>query len=120
MLVQEIYKHTHSHSRATEVWALGATVYAMMTGMPPPRFYDHDWQISRMNDKGFSKGIRDIVSHMLKQHPNQRPHTKDLVNRVDDAWDGWRATTEEGAHYVDVLDKVVERRVLGVGGALVR
>jgi serine/threonine protein kinase len=101
------------------VWALGATVYTMMTGMPPPRFYNYEWQISRMNDKGFSEALRDIVAEMLRPHPKDRMQTKDLVNQVDDAWEGWRATTEEGAHYVDVLDKVVLRSALGTSGALV-
>lgn len=73
-----------------------------------------------MNDKGFSKGLRDIVAHMLEPHPNDRPHTKTLVNRVDDTWQGWRATTEEGAYYVDVLDKLAERAALGTSGAVAR
>jgi serine/threonine protein kinase len=117
--LQEIYRDTHSWTRASEVWALGATVYTMMTGMPPPRFYNYEWQISRMNDKGFSEALRDIVAEMLRPHPKDRMQTKDLVNQVDDAWEGWRATTEEGAHYVDVLDKVVLRSALGASGALV-
>jgi serine/threonine protein kinase len=117
--LQEIYRHTHAWTRASEVWALGATVYTMMTGMPPPRFYNYEWQISRMNDKGFSEALRDIVAEMLRPHPKDRMQTKDLVNQVDDAWEGWRATTEEGAHYVDVLDKVVLRSALGASGALV-
>jgi serine/threonine protein kinase len=112
--------NTHSHTRATEVWALGAVVYTMMTGMPPPHFYNYEWQISRMNDKGFGKGIQDIVARMLEPHPKNRIHTKDLVNRVDDGWEGRRATTEEGAHYVDVLDEKVERAALGTGGSILR
>lgn len=72
-----------------------------------------------MNDKGFSEAIRDIVAEMLRPHPNDRMQTKGLVNQVDDAWEGWRATTEEGAHYVDVLDKVVLKSALGTSGALV-
>lgn len=91
----------------------------MMTGIPPPRFYNYDWQISRMADKGFSEGIRNIVAEMLRSRPNDRLQTEDLVNKVDDAWEDWRATTEEGAHYVDVLDKQVLRSALGTGGALV-
>ncbi len=90
-----------------------------MTGMPPPKFYNYEWQISRMNDKGFSEALRDIVAEMLRLHPKDRMQTKDLANQVDDAWEGWRATTEEGAHYVDVLDKVVLRSALGTSGALV-
>jgi len=91
----------------------------MMTGMPPPRFYNYEWQISRMNDKGFSDSIRHIVAEMLRPHPDDRLQTKDLVNQVDDAWEGWRATTDEGAYYVDVVDKAVLRSALGTGESLV-
>ena len=117
--LQEIYRHTHSWTRASEIWALGATVYTMMTGMPPPRLYNYEWQISRMTDKGFSQPIREIVADMLRPHPNDRIQTLVLVNRVNDAWEGWRATTEEGAHFVDVIDKVVLRSVVGAGGRLI-
>jgi hypothetical protein len=86
----------------------------MMTGIPPPRLCSYDWQISRMNDKGFTKGIRDIVALMLNPHPKDRPAAIDLVNTVDDAFDQWRATTAEGAMYVDRADKLVRER----GGGL--
>jgi hypothetical protein len=91
----------------------------MMTGMPPPRFYNYEWQISRMTDKGFSKPLRDIVAEMLRPHPNDRMQTLVLVNRADDAWEGWRATTEEGAHLVDLVDKAVLRSAIGTGGGLI-
>jgi hypothetical protein len=42
-----------------------------------------------------------------------------LVNRADDAWEGWRATTEEGAHLVDLVDKAVLRSAIGTGGGLI-
>jgi hypothetical protein len=90
----------------------------MMTGIPPPRYYDYDWQISRMNDKGFSQGLRDIIALMLKPHPAHRPGTIELVNRADDAFAQWRATTEEGAYYVDVDDRLAERARLGLGRGL--
>lgn len=84
-----------------------------MTGIPPPRIYNYDWQVSRMSDKGFSKGIRDIVADMLRPHPNDRPHAIHLVNAIDDSWEGWRATTQDGAHLVDVRDKLAQRALGG-------
>lgn len=72
-----------------------------------------------MTDRGFSKGLRDIVSSMLQHHPEDRLSGIKLVNAVDDAWAGWRATTKEGAYLVDVLDKVVERSAFQMGGGLV-
>ncbi|KAJ5051735.1 uncharacterized protein L3040_001507 [Drepanopeziza brunnea f. sp. 'multigermtubi'] len=116
----EIYRNTHSHTRASEIWSLGATIYTMMTGIPPPRHYDYNWQISRMNDGAYSQILRDVVANMLKHHPADRPNTMALVNRVEDQWKRWRATTKEGAYVVDVVDETVRRNTIGVtSGGLV-
>jgi hypothetical protein len=112
---KEIYKNTHFHTRSTEIWMLGATIYTMMTGIPPPRIEEYDWNVSRMNDKGFSKPLRDIVGDMLKDNLNERPGGVDLVERVEDEWKRWRATTEEGQRFVDVMDEVLLNRELGIG-----
>lgn len=77
----------------------------MMTGMPPPRYFEYNWQISRMNDKGFSEGLRDIVATMLDHNMNKRPDTLSLVQKVDEGWRLWRATTREGQNYVDIRDE---------------
>jgi hypothetical protein len=111
---------------------LGATIYTMMTGIPPPRDLEYDWNVSRMNDKGFSEGLRDIVGDMLKMHPGDRPGGVDLVKmhpgdrpggvdlvkRVEDEWKRWRAMTVEGQRCVDVMDKVLLNKQLGSGGGL--
>ena len=89
-----------------------------MTGMPPPRSYEWPWQISRMNDKGFSEGIRDIVGAMLKLHPADRPNTFQLVDKVDAEWRRWRSTTNEGREFVDVEDKMAARRIGGSGRSM--
>ena len=97
---------------------LGATIYTMMTGIPPPRDLEYDWNVSRMNDKGFSEGLRDIVGDMLKMHPGDRPGGVDLVKRVEDEWKRWRAMTVEGQRCVEVMDKVLLNKQLGSGGGL--
>lgn len=84
-----------------------------MTGIPPPRYYDYNWQISRMNDKGFSKGLRDIVAQMLNHELSLRPDTLSLVNIVEEGWRSWRATTREGWEYVDVRDTYQKKVYLG-------
>ncbi|KAH6679101.1 kinase-like domain-containing protein [Halenospora varia] len=114
----EVYTNLSPWTRSSETFSLGATIYAMMTGIPPPRLYNYDWQISRMNDKGFSKGIRDIVADMLKHDPRERPDGVSLVNRVEGGWRTWRAETREGRMFVDVDDKVMERGVVGRVGTL--
>jgi serine/threonine protein kinase len=107
--VKEIYNAIHSWSRPNEIWSLGAVVYTMMTGMPPPRGYSHNWQISRMNDKGFSKGLRDLVARMLDPSIGNRPDALSLVDAVEGCWRSWRANTVEGRTYVDGGDKAVSR-----------
>lgn len=106
----------HGWTRAAEIWALGATLYAMMTGIPPPRFYDYAWQVSRLNDRGYSAVLRSIVARMLEPFPGRRPGALELVSCADDGFAMWRATTEEGAAFVDVEDAVVERAAVGGGG----
>lgn len=66
-----------------------------------------------MNDKGFSRELRDVISSMLKHHPSERPKTIDLVKIVEDKWEGWTATTLEGAVFVDVNDDQVTRKLAG-------
>lgn len=76
-----------------------------MTGIPPPRYYEYNWQISRMNDKGFSQGLREIVASMLNHKMSKRPDTLTLVQMVEEEWRMWRAITREGQAYVDVRDE---------------
>ncbi|KAK0112571.1 hypothetical protein ONS96_001806 [Cadophora gregata f. sp. sojae] len=110
----ETYKNTHSYSCASEIWELGSTIYTMMTGIPPPRLYEYSWQISRMNDRGYSQELRDIIRDMIKIHPADRPDAILLVNRVDDQWKKWRASSKEGAQVVDILDRQIELQALGI------
>jgi len=81
----------------------------MMTGIPPPRCYEYDWQISRMTDKGFSKGIRDVVARMLRDDMKERPDTLKLAEEVEDSFRYWRANTAEGMEYIDVRDDYMKR-----------
>ena len=102
---QEIYHNTHLWSRASEIWSLGAVVYTMMTGIPPPRYYEYAWHISRMADKGFSKGIRDIVANMLDHDKEKRPDALKLLSMAEEGWRHWRTSTKDGREYVDVRDE---------------
>ncbi|RDL37150.1 uncharacterized protein BP5553_04583 [Venustampulla echinocandica] len=100
----EINKNIRPWTRASEIWSLGAVLYVMMTGIPPPILYTYDWQISRMNDKDFSHYIRNVVGDMLKTQPGERPTALELVNRVEEKWTEWRTGTEEGRQFVDASD----------------
>jgi serine/threonine protein kinase len=107
--MKEVYNNTHAWCQLSEIWSLGAVVYTMMTGMPPPRNYEYDWQISRMGDKGFGKDIRGVVTRMLHPDMTKRPETLILVDEVESAWKSWRAYTQEGREYVDVRDDYVKK-----------
>lgn len=85
----------------------------MMTGMPPPRFYNYEWQISRMTDKGFGESIQHIVAEMLRPHPNDRIETSKLVIQLEDAWNEWAATIEEGVQYVSDWELCSARELAG-------
>ena len=71
----------------------------------------------RMNDRGFSQYLREIVSVMLDPQRRGRPHALELVGRREEGWRAWRVNTREGAEYVDVRDKelqnVIERGGVG-------
>lgn len=102
---KETYQALHPWSRPNEIWSLGAVIYTMMTGMPPPRYYNYNWQISRMNDKGFSNVLRNIVARMLDPSIVERPDTVKLVGQAEAGWRSWRANTMEGRAYIDRGDK---------------
>jgi serine/threonine protein kinase len=106
---KEIYKNIHPWSRPNEIWSVGAVIYTMMTGMPPPRHYNYVWQISRMNDKGFTKGLRDIVAKMIHPVIGKRPDTLSLVGLVEIEWRSWRGNTAEGRAYIDGGDERLRR-----------
>ncbi|RFU30197.1 hypothetical protein B7463_g6126, partial [Scytalidium lignicola] len=87
-----------------ELWSLGALVYMMMTGIPPPRHCSYELQISLMNDEEFSQDLREIIQSMLIFDPNKRPKCPELAVRIDRAWADWRASTEEGKEIIDIWD----------------
>lgn len=87
----EVYKNEQAWSRASEVWSLGAVVYTMMTGMPPPRYYEYNWQISRMSDKGFSRGLKQLVAGCLVHDVSERPDALRLVMEVEEGYREWES-----------------------------
>ncbi|KAI9640603.1 hypothetical protein NHQ30_010902 [Ciborinia camelliae] len=101
---------TESWSVASEIWALGATVYTMMTGIPPPQQFDYKWVVSRMSDKPYTAGLKQIVSDMLKFRSQDRPTTAQLVGRIEQGWEEWRET-DDAIGYVDWKDRSRGREV---------
>ncbi|KAH8816045.1 kinase-like domain-containing protein [Xylogone sp. PMI_703] len=87
-----------------EIWSLGASVYMMMTGIPPPRYCNHELQISLIDPRKFSSSLREIVESMLDPDPKKRPNGFDLIERIDHAWIEWRRNTGEGREFVDIAD----------------
>lgn len=81
----------------------------MMCGHPPSRFSDFNWNMSRMNDKGFSAFIRTVMREMLNERPWDRPDVVKLVNSIDHEYWQWRQGTKEGREYVDKDDEKVKK-----------
>ncbi|TAQ86981.1 hypothetical protein B7494_g4684 [Chlorociboria aeruginascens] len=113
----EVSQALTNWTRPAEIWSLGAVLYNMMTGIPPPRVYDYQWNISRMNDKGFSLGLRQIVQDMLTEDPALRPNAISVIERTDAAWREWRGNNAEGAQVRDVRDREVMDKLVGGRGA---
>jgi serine/threonine protein kinase len=51
----------------SEVYSLGATMYFMLTGAVPPT------DLRRQQLRVFPKALRNLLAHMLRRDPNQRP-----------------------------------------------
>ncbi|RDW75293.1 hypothetical protein BP6252_06435 [Coleophoma cylindrospora] len=102
-------------TRKSEVWSLGAVIFCMMTGIPPPRHWSYHWNISRMNDRGYSQGIREIISDMLKEKESERPDILTLFPRIHVEMCRWRAFTLDGNRYWDVRDDDIEKTLLEEG-----
>ncbi|QSZ36185.1 hypothetical protein DSL72_007310 [Monilinia vaccinii-corymbosi] len=101
---------TESWSPASEVWSLGATVYTMMTGIPPPQQLDFKVVVSRMSDRSYTRALREIVSDMLSFRSQDRPTTAQLVGRIEKGWEDWRET-RDAVGYVDWRDRRRGREV---------
>ena len=108
--MKEIHGGYGAWSPASEIWALGAVIYTMMTGIPPPRQFDYHWQISRMSDKGYTSGLKEIVGDMLKTKSGERPTTAQVVGRVNEGWEKWR-DTDDARGFVDWKDRSRGREV---------
>lgn len=107
---QEQLAGTETWGPASEIWALGATVFTMMTGIPPPQQFEYQWAMSRMSDKPFTSGLKNLVSAMLKVRSTDRPTTAQLVGRIEQGWEEWRAT-DDAIGYVDWKDRSRGREV---------
>ncbi|RAL62679.1 hypothetical protein DID88_004522 [Monilinia fructigena] len=95
---------------ASEIWSLGATVYTMMTGIPPPQQFDFKEVVSRMSDKNYTSPLREIVTDMLSFRSSARPTTAQLVGRIEQGWEDWRETKDANG-YVDWRDRSRGREV---------
>lgn len=104
MVIQEQLSGTESWGPASEIWALGAVVYTMMTGIPPAQQFDYKWVMSRMSDKPYTRGLKEIVASMLQPRSGDRPTTAQLTGRMYTAWLAWRET-DDAIGYVHWRDK---------------
>jgi serine/threonine protein kinase len=85
-------------SKASDVYALGATIFELLTGVHPAQAKDLDpWG----HNKAIPEDLRNMVLHMLQAQPDARPSTRRLLSwlgpsespipaRVPMRWSGWQ------------------------------
>jgi TonB family protein len=73
-----------SSSTAGDIWALGVSLFEVLTRRPPSNFGEHRNTVVLPAD--FSPAFRDVVARCLSPRPQDRPSVTDLV-----AWAGGRS-----------------------------
>ena len=85
-------------SKASDVYALGATIFELLTGVNPAQAKNLDpWNYN----KGIAEDLRNMVLHMIQPRPHARPTTNLLLSwlgpstpatptRVPIEWTGWQ------------------------------
>jgi len=85
-------------STASDVYALGASIFELLTGINPGKATDLDpWSYN----KAIPEDLRNMVLHMVQPQPHARPSTRRLLGwlgtadaatpaRVPMGWSGWQ------------------------------
>lgn len=80
----ERFSSTPTPIMASDIWSLGATIYELMTGMPP--YGDHGGILQKngaeipLIEADFSQALKDIVYKCLSQAPWDRPTARQIAD----------------------------------------
>lgn len=80
----ERFSSTPTPIMASDIWSLGATIYELMTGMPP--YGDHGGILQKngaeipLIEVDFSQALKDIVYKCLSQAPWDRPTARQIAD----------------------------------------
>ncbi|ODA78320.1 hypothetical protein RJ55_05701 [Drechmeria coniospora] len=86
-MAPELFGQTASYGTEVDIWAFGAMVYEIASGLPPnvsdgivaARLGTHlKQQTPRLEGDRYSPGLRDIVAYCLQKDPTKRPTIEQL------------------------------------------
>ncbi|KIN04824.1 hypothetical protein OIDMADRAFT_115038 [Oidiodendron maius Zn] len=81
-MAPELFTTTPSYGKEVDIWAFGAMIYEIATGLPPnaangvpyERLGTHlKTHITRLEGGNYSSELRDLVAYCLQEQPSARP-----------------------------------------------
>jgi serine/threonine protein kinase len=117
----EVFTHQRSDSCAGDVWAIGTTLYLLLTDkLPFPLPADATWDAPNLFDGSFpppseinpdaNKALDKIVQNALQKRPEDRYATaRDLLNALEE----WKPGTQEPANAEKFLSSEASKALLG-------
>lgn len=107
----ERFSATPTPIMASDVWSLGATIYELMTGMPP--YGDHGGILQKSGaeipliENDYSQNLKDIVYKCLAQEPWERPTARQIADYTYLYING--DTSEDFGTFLEKQDRQVKK-----------